>query len=113
MKVSSLFPSKYLRADDLQDHEVQCTIADVRVEDVSGDGTDDKPVLYFEGKDKGLVLNKTNSMVIASSYGDDTDDWQGKPVVLYPTKTQYQGKLVPCLRVRIPVPSVEEDEPLF
>jgi hypothetical protein len=110
MKVSSLFPSKFLKADDLNDREIQCIIKDVQVEDVSGDGSDRKPVLYFEGKEKGLVMNKTNSMVIASSHGEDTDDWGGKSVVLYPTKTQFQGKLVPCVRVRIPT---AEDEALF
>ena len=112
MKITTLFPSRFLRADALDDHEVQCVIAEVQVEDVSRDGSDRKPVLYFEGKEKGLVMNKTNSMVIASSYGDDTDGWRGKPVVLYPTKTQFQGKLVPCIRVRILVP-VAEDEPPF
>lgn len=111
MKISELFPSKFLRADDLDGREAECAIDNVGAEDVAGDGND-KPVLYFEGKDKGLVLNKTNSMEIASSYGDDTDKWSGKPVVLYPTKTQYQGKLVPCIRIRIPVP-VAEDEPPF
>ena len=112
MKVSILFPSKFLRADGLDNNEIQCTIADIRVEDVSGDGSDRKPVLYFERKEKGLVMNKTNSTVIASSYGDDTDAWRGKPVVLYPTQTQFQGKLVPCIRVRIPVPAAK-DEPSF
>ena len=112
MKVSKLFPSKFIRADDLDGHEVECTIGDVRVDDVAGDGSDRKPILFFEGKEKGLVMNKTNSMVIASSYGDDTDAWRGKPVVLYPTQTQFQGKLVPCIRVRIPVPAAK-DEPSF
>lgn len=112
MKVSILFPSKFIRADDLGNNEIQCTIADVRVEDVSGDGSDRKPVLYFEKKEKGLVMNKTNSTVIASSYGDDTDAWRGKSVVLYPTQTQFQGKLVPCIRVRTQAP-VAGDEPRF
>ena len=112
MKVSTMFPGKFIRADDLGNTEIQCTIADVRAEDVSGDGTNRKPVLYFEKKEKGLVLNKTNSTVIASSYGDDTDDWRGKPIVLYPTTTQFQGNLVRCTRVRIPIP-VAENEPPF
>ena len=87
MKITELFPSKFLKADDLDGHEVECTLQEVRVEDVSGDGRERKPVLYFKEKNKGLVLNKTNSMVIAGSYGDDTHGWQGRPVVLYGTTT--------------------------
>ncbi len=112
MKISKLFPSKFLKADDLDGHEVECAIHEIRVEDLTGDGRERKPVLYFEGKDKGLVLNKTNSMVIAGSYGEDTDGWQGKPVVLYGTTTQFQGKLVPCIRIRTKAP-VAGGEPRF
>ena len=112
MQISKLFPSKFLRAADLDGHEIECAIHEIRVEDLTGDGRERKPVLYFEGKDKGLVLNKTNSMIIAGRYGDDTDGWQGKPVILYGTETQFQGKLVPCIRVRIPAP-VAGDEPPF
>ncbi len=70
MKINEAFPSNYLKAADLQDREVTVTMADVKMEKL---GDDSRPVLYFRGKEKGLVLNKTNANNIASRYGDDTD----------------------------------------
>ena len=112
MKVSQMFPSKYLAAADLQGHAVTVNISSVSIENVGReDKPENKPVLTFSGKEKGLVLNKTNTMVIADAYGDDTDDWVGKELQLYPDKTQFQGKLVDCLRVRTPVKETDEDIP--
>ena len=105
MKISSAFPSKYLRAVDLpKDEDVKVTIDHVQIEDVAGnhDPDDERPVLFFQGKSRGLVLNKTNSNLIVGEYGDETDDWIGKPLLLYATETEFQGKRVPCIRVRIP-----------
>jgi hypothetical protein len=57
-------------------------------------------VLFFREEEKGLVLNKTNTTIIAKLYGDDTDDWVGKPVTLYATEVQFQGDMVDAIRVR-------------
>lgn len=48
-------------------------------------------------------MNKTNASTIGAAYGDDTDGWVGKPIILFPTKTQMgvQG-MVDCIRIRIP-----------
>jgi hypothetical protein len=59
--------------------------------------------------DEALALNKTNGETLISAYGDDTDVYHGKPIVLYRTKTPYQGKIVPCLRLR--VQSEDADQP--
>jgi hypothetical protein len=100
MKISSAFPSKFLRAADLQDQNINVTMSHVDMEDV-GD-TDKKPVLYFNGKEKGCVLNKTNSKVITQAYGDDTEAWRGKPLILYPAMVDFRGDMVEAIRVRIP-----------
>jgi len=50
------------------------------------------------------VLNKTNIRVLAGAFGDNTDGWVNKTVVVYPTTTEMAGKTVPCLRIRIPAP---------
>ena len=99
MKISAAFPSNYLKAADLNDRNVKVTMDRVEMEDIGGDH---KPILYFQGKDKGLVLNKTNSNNISAAYGDDTDEWRGCELVLYPAMTDFQGKTVPCIRVRAP-----------
>lgn len=31
---------------------------------------------------------------------DDSDDWKGRRVTLYRDTTHFQGKTVPCIRVR-------------
>lgn len=99
MRISAAFPSDYLKAADLQDRNVRVAIDHVEMKDI---GDDHKPILYFQGKDKGLVLNKTNANAIASAYGDDTDDWPGRELVLFPIMTEFQGKTVPAIRVRAP-----------
>ena len=67
-----------------------------------GEEKSSKPVLRFHGEQRGLVLNKVNSMEIASWYGDDTAAWTGQPVELYSTTTFFSGRQVPCIRVRRP-----------
>jgi hypothetical protein len=116
VKISAAFPSNYLKAADLNDRNVMVVMDRVEMEDIGGDH---KPILYFQGKDKGLVLNKTNSNNISAIYGDDTDEWTGRQIVLYPAMTDFQGKTVPCIRVRAPAakdkpvqPSPQSESPL-
>lgn len=99
MRIDSAFPSTYLKAADLTGRNVQVTMNYVKMEDIGGDH---KPILYFRDKEKGLVLNKTNSNNISLLYGAETDEWSGKPVILYPTMVDFQGKSVEAIRVKGP-----------
>jgi len=99
MKMSETFPSKYLKAADLQGREVRVTMANVEMEKI---GDDNKPVLYFKGKDRGVVLNKTNAGTISDSYGDDTEDWFDQPLILFSVMVDFQGKVGPAIRCRVP-----------
>ena len=100
MKISEAFPSNFLRVDDLQDRRVRLTIESVSMKQVGGD---DKPVVYFRGKDRGLVLNKTNAAMIEEIAGtDQMDDWAGTEIVLYPARVDFKGKRVPAIRVDYP-----------
>lgn len=99
MRISSAFPSQYLKAADLQGKTAKVTISHVVMEDI---GSDNKPVLYFAGKEKGLVLNKTNANNIAFAYGDDTDGWEGGSLELFSTMVDFQGRSVEAVRVRVP-----------
>ena len=65
----------------------------------------EKPVLYFTKAKKGLVLNKTNSKVIIQAYGDDTDGWEGQPLILFPAMVDMRGDTVEAIRVRAPKPA--------
>jgi hypothetical protein len=114
VKINQAFPSKYIKAGDLAGKEHTLVIDKVKIEDVGGQGSEeDKPCIYFQGKQKGCVLNRTNAGAISSKYGDDTDDWTGKPVIVYPDQTMFQGKMVDCIRMRIPasVALPEDDIP--
>ena len=66
-------------------------------------GGEHKPVLYFQNHERGIVLNKTNSSIIADMYGEETDDWPGKRVVLYPARVEFQGKIVDAIRIKLEV----------
>lgn len=99
MKMSEEFPSKYLKAADLQGREVRVTMSNVEREKI---GDDTKPVLYFKGKEKGIVLNKTNAGTISDSYGDDTDDWFDQPLILFSVMVDFNGKVGPAIRCRVP-----------
>src|SRR5262245_24260050 len=99
MRMSGEFPSKYLKAADLQDKQVTVRIDRVVRETI---GEDQRPVVYFAGKEKGLVLNKTNANNIAYAYGDESDDWAGCEIILFPTMVDFQGRSTPAIRVKVP-----------
>jgi hypothetical protein len=101
MKGSDVYPSNYLKAADLQGKEIKVYIERVEMGEI---GDDRKPILYFQGKTKGVVLNKTNWNNIAYAYGDESDDWFGKAVILFTAWVDFQGKSVEAIRIR---PSLE------
>jgi len=98
----SLFPSKYLRAIDLDGSHVTVTIDRVDEDEWIGSGQDaeQKPTLYFSDDIQPLVLNKTNAAAIGDLHGEDFTKWGGKRVVLYPTRVQFRDKMVDAIRVR-------------
>jgi hypothetical protein len=101
---SAFDQSKYLSAADLT-QEKKLRIKSVTVEAVrQGSAQEQKPVLWFTSLQKGLVLNKTNNRTLRSAFGDDMEQWAGKVIVLFPTQTDFGGKIVGALRVRIPPP---------
>lgn len=109
IRISRAFPSKWLKADDIPDgRKVRVTIKKVIVETISDE---DKPVMYFQGKEKGVVLNKTNAGRLAVAYGDDTDDWVGQECLLFSEQVSFQGRMVPAIRVEIPRKEVSWSEP--
>ncbi len=102
MRISEAYPSKYLKAADLDGQDRTVSIrACIQEELGQGSEMEVKPVLYFDGGPKGLVLNKTNAQAIAEDYGDDTEAWAGREIVLFIQKVTFQGKLTPAIRVRV------------
>lgn len=97
MRGTELFPSRYMNAGDLAGRSVVVTIRDLKMQTV---GADRRAVLYFEGKSKGLVLNKTNWTAIATITGaEDSDQWSGRPIRLVVAMVDFQGRRVPAIRI--------------
>lgn len=107
MKISQVFPSKYVAAADLNGKTVTLTIKAVTLEEMvtHKDERVKKPVVWFERATKGLVLNVTNAKIIAALYGDETNDWLGQRISIYPTRVKAFGQLQDAIRVREEVPA--------
>lgn len=100
MNINTAYPSAYLKADDLNGRAVTVTIDRVEMEEIGqGRNKETKPVIYFRGKEKGLVCNKTNANTIAKLYGGETDEWAGKGITIRPAEVEYQGEMMIGIRV--------------
>lgn len=98
--INDSFPSNYLKASNLQGKEIVVTIDRVDFEAV-GREREMKAVLYFQGKQKGVVLNKTNAKKIIEIAGSAiTEDWNGVQIKIYPTETEFGGETVDCIRIK-------------
>lgn len=107
MKVGDVYVSegKSLKAEDLQGKARKLQIE--AYDTVTFDGSE-KIVLNFNGAKKGLILNVTNAHRIVANLGtDEMDEWIGKGITIYPTTTEFNGKQVPCIRVKEELPEVE------
>jgi len=106
MKVSDAFPSKYLKGKDLKNPDgtpkppAIVTIRKVEYETFqNGEGSH---VMFFQGKNKGLILKKTKALLIEDSYGDEMDTWAGKPLVLSSGSVMYQGNRYDTVEITVP-----------
>lgn len=108
MKISKIFPSKYVAAADLDGRTVTLTIKGVTMEEMLTHDSKkvSKPVVWFEKATKGFVMNLTNAKIIAALYGDETDDWTGKRISIYPTKVRAFGQMQDAIRVREEIPAL-------
>ena len=97
-KVSDVYGGQYLKAAMIGEDRFRLEIRQV-AEELVGQEEDRKLVVYFSGTEKGLVLNATNANTLAEAYGDDSDTWPGKVIVLFTEWTEYGGKRMKGLRV--------------
>lgn len=60
-----------------------------------------RPVMYFSGRQRGLVLNVENANVLSEIFGtDESDVWLGQRIELYTTMVKFGAKDVLGIRVR-------------
>jgi hypothetical protein len=104
MKMNDLFPSNFLKKEDLAAGPKAVPIGHVAQEEIQGDGGKElKPVLHFAHTLKPLILNMINYQSIAALYGDETDGWPGKVIEAYADPNIMFGpKRVGGVRVRAP-----------
>ena len=120
MNIHDMFPSRWLTSHDLGNKLYTLKIRNITVEEMRNakGQREDKYVLWFEKAKKGLVLNKTNTFIIADMYGEDTDQWKGQLVTVYATVVRAFGEDRLAIRVLGTIPSVEfeidddDDEPV-
>lgn len=105
VSVNDSYSGNHLKCADLKGKDVSLVIASTSLEKV---GDDHKLVVYFRGTDRDLVLNKTNANCIAQMYGDETDNWAGRKITIIPTQTEYAGKTVPAIRIKLMPPPVQQ-----
>ncbi len=87
MRKNDALPSKYLNATDVGNQTFTLTITSVVMEKMENDGVM-KPVMSFQGAQKGMPVNATNWDNMASVYGDESDGWVGKQVEMYTEATR-------------------------
>ena len=98
MNINDLYPSKYLKSDDIGNQRITLQVGAIKLEEVAA-GEPAKPIMYFNGKEKGVVLNKTNALLCAHCWGNDTDTWTGQWLDLFVEPKMFQGKVVNGLSV--------------
>ena len=110
--VRSFFEKKYIGSWDLPEgRDVVVVIDHVEGGSVQGTSGESKkaPLLYFsnvKNKKKPLVLNATNAKAVIKMYGKFIEDWSGKPIALYATRTLAFGEEVDCVRIRPQAPAM-------
>jgi hypothetical protein len=105
MKRDDLFPSKYAKCADLKGRPRVVEIEHAPIETLKNPKGEEqrKVVLYFRGAKKALPLNLTNFDAVAEIVGsDETNDWPGTRIELYPATTMLGGKITDCIRIRRP-----------
>lgn len=91
------FGGNYLKASDIE-KPLSLTITSTKVQRLEDR---DKLIVHFDEVEKELVLNKINTnRIIEWSGSKDTDNWPGTKITLLATTVEYDGKDVPCIRVK-------------
>ena len=98
------YGSKYLGAVDIGDKKIRSRIGKVRKETMPQQGgKPERPrfVIYFTTLDKPMVLNATNKNALVDKLGKVPANWVDAEIGLYTENTQFAGKTVKGLRLRV------------
>jgi len=113
MKITASGTSKYLKKEEVPQPRL-LTVKAIKMENLGTESDPEKKwVMYFEGEEKGLVLNKNNIQRATTAFkSDDSDDWVGRQIVLYVDhNVEFGGKMVGGLRIRPTKQDMAKEEP--
>ncbi len=98
----SVFTGKFLASPDIGDREVTVTIEKIVKEIVEDELKGPRPrwVIYFVGKEKGLLANRTNCTLIAALCDSRlTEKWVGHAITIAALDVKFGGETVKGLRI--------------
>jgi hypothetical protein len=95
--LNDMFPSRFLKAQDLKGGRRTVTVLKVTEEEI---GDETKFVCWFKELEKALALNKTNAVTLSELSGSESsDDWADLAVDLFVVRVNFQGKMTPAIRI--------------
>jgi len=105
-KVHQMFPSKYVKGEELDGKTFTLTIKLIRQEKMRFNPQSPEAigwVIYVKETERGIVMGKPLATQLTQILGsDDTDDWIGKQVVFYSEPVMVGGQSRMGIRARKP-----------
>jgi hypothetical protein len=115
MKLTQMFPKRYASGEDFQGKALTLTVARVEREKMfqpKNASETEKWVVYFQEAKKGVVLNRTLAFQIAEILGsEETEDWVGAMITLYPQPMTVAGRKVVAIRARAAGKAIADGSP--
>ncbi len=96
MNVHEMYRSDYMRSDSFNGQAFCFTITDCSAEKAEGD---ERLVLAFFEVSSLMILDRTNTNMLAELYGPETSEWIGKVIKLAPSTTLFLGQVVKYVRI--------------
>src|SRR5262245_12082836 len=113
IEFDDLYGSRFFTAADLKGEQLRVKIGKIEVGELreKTGGVKRKLIVYFDGQEKALVLNKTNATAIANAFGKKYANWVGEFVSLVSAPTSF-GEGVRVRPLRKPATVAEPDSDL-
>ena len=96
MNVHEMYRSDYMKSDDLNGQALCLSITECLAEKAGGD---ERLVLAFFEVPSLMILDRTNTNMLAELYGPETSEWGGKVIKLAPSTTLFLGEIVKYIRI--------------
>ena len=97
------FPSDYINGDDIGKSTVPVKIASLEMKKVKNPKKQvdqNRIVLYFEGKEKGLIIAKERGSELKILFGDNPQDYIGQEIMLYTKLQNSFGEMKNIVHIR-------------